>query len=332
MVKDLKNKLLKIIIRADSSQSIGLGHIMRCLVLAQRLKEQNYHVEIIFATQNLQGNINHKILEQNFELQLLKTDNINELIELNNQKKADLLIIDSYMINSEDEKFIKNKIKSKMLVFDDTFQIRYADIILNHGIQVNKKEYKNLVPKKSKVFAGEKFTLLRDEFFKSYKVKTRDKNVAIILGGNDTQNLSLKLKNLLKKIDKRFKISIITSSVNPHLKELQEGTDFSLLVDIANVAKVLAAQNFVICASGGNLFEVMALKVPFINIQVADNQQNIINFLNDKNIETTLIPKEISVKNLKEKIEYIFHHDIYEDLNLKFSKNHLAKKILKELQ
>ena len=87
MVKDLKNKLLKIIIRADSSQSIGLGHIMRCLVLAQRLKEQNYHVEIIFATQNLQGNINHKILEQNFELQLLKTDNINELIELNNQKK-----------------------------------------------------------------------------------------------------------------------------------------------------------------------------------------------------------------------------------------------------
>ena len=216
MVKDLKNKLLKIIIRADSSQSIGLGHIMRCLVLAQRLKEQNYHVEIIFATQNLQGNINHKILEQNFELHLLQTDDINELIELNNQKKADLLIIDSYMINSEDEKFIKNNIKSKMLVFDDTFQIRYADIILNHGIQVNKKEYKNLVPKKSKVFAGEKFTLLRDEFFKSYKVKTRDKNVAIILGGNDTQNLSLKLKNLLKKIkeniDKKNNISGLLSS------------------------------------------------------------------------------------------------------------------------
>lgn len=331
MVKDLRDKPLKIIIRTDSSQNIGLGHVMRCLVLAQQLKEQHYHVEITFATQNLLGNINHKILEQGFKLELLKTNDKKELIALNNQKKADLLIIDSYMINSEDEKFIKNSIKSKMLVFDDTFQKRYADIILNHGIQVKKNDYKNLVPKKSKVFAGEKFTLLRDEFFTSYKVKNRDKKVAILLGGNDTQNLSLKLKDLLKKIDKTFQITIITSGVNSHLEKLEKGTDFSLLVDIENVAEVLAAQSIVICASGGNLFEVMALKVPFINIQVADNQQNIVNFLKDKNIKTTLIPKEISVKNLKQKIEYILLHDIYKDLHLKFSKNHLAKKILKEL-
>jgi len=322
---------LRILIHANSSKTIGLGHVMRSIVLAQRLQEQDYHVEISFVVQNLGGNINHKILERGFALQLLKTDNIDELIALNNQKKADLLIIDSYMINSKEERFIKKNIKNKLLVFDDIFQKRYADIILNHGIQVKKKEYKNLVPKKSKVFAGAKFTLLRDEFFKSYKVKSRDKKVAIILGGNDTQNLSLKLKTLLKKIDTSYKITIITSSVNPHLKALKKGTDFSLLVDIDNVAKVLTAQSFVICASGGNLFEVMSLGVPFINIQVAGNQQNIVKFLKKKKIKTTLKPKELSIKKLKKRIEYISLHDIYKDLNLKFSKNHLAKKILKEL-
>ena len=327
----MKNKSLKIIIRADSSQSIGLGHTMRCLLLAQRLKEQNYHVEITFATQKLQGNINHKILRQGFKLQLLKTYKRDELIQKVNQKKADLLIIDSYMITSDDEKFIKNSIKSKLLVFDDTFERRYADIILNHGIQAKRKKYKNLVPKKSKVFTGEKFTLLRDEFFKSYKVKSSEKKVAIILGGNDTQNLSLGLKKKLKKIDKNFEVTIVTTSVNPHLQELQKGTDFSLLVDIENVAEVLAMQNFVICASGGNLFEVMALQIPFINIQVADNQQNIVDYLEAKNIRTSLILKKISLKHLRKKIEYIAVHDIYKNLHLKFSKYHVAKKILKEL-
>ena len=331
MVKDLKNKPLKIIIRADSSQFIGLGHIMRSLLLAKRLKEQNYHVEIFFASQNLEKNINHKILEQGFKLKLLKSNNPNELIQLCHKQKADLLIIDSYMIKSKDEKFIKKSIKSKLLVFDDTFEKRYADIILNHGIQVKKQMYKTLVPKKSKVFTGEKFTLLRDEFFQTYKVQNRDKKVAIILGGNDTQNLSLKLKKKLKKIDKNYKITIITTSVNPHLQELQKGTDFLLLVDIVNIAEVLAKQSFIVCASGGNLFEVMALKVPFINIQVADNQQNIVDYLQAKSIITSLLPKEITVKHLKEKIEYILVHDIYKNLNLKFSKNHLAKKILKEM-
>ena len=48
---------MTIIIRTDSSSVIGTGHIMRDLVLAGQFSE----AKIIFAVQDLPGNINHKI-------------------------------------------------------------------------------------------------------------------------------------------------------------------------------------------------------------------------------------------------------------------------------
>ena len=50
---------MNILIRADSSSYIGTGHIMRDLVLVKQYKNEN----IIFATQDLIGNVNYKIVE-----------------------------------------------------------------------------------------------------------------------------------------------------------------------------------------------------------------------------------------------------------------------------
>ncbi len=46
-----------ILIRADSSSTIGTGHIMRDLVLAEQFTDAN----IIFATQDLPGNANQPL-------------------------------------------------------------------------------------------------------------------------------------------------------------------------------------------------------------------------------------------------------------------------------
>ncbi len=49
-----------ILFRADSSSTIGTGHIMRDLVLAEQFEDAG----IVFATRDLPGNINHKIKEK----------------------------------------------------------------------------------------------------------------------------------------------------------------------------------------------------------------------------------------------------------------------------
>lgn len=324
----MRHKTLSILFRVDSSENIGLGHTMRCLVLAQRLKEQNAKLAISFATQALANNIDDRIVALGFTLHTLFTNEHKEFLNVVQSNPYDLIIIDSYQLDIKIEKLLQKQTQAKLLIFDDMFQAHSANMVLNHGIHVDKNAYKDLVPQTTKVFAGMAYTLLRDEFFLSYQTKRKRKSIAIILGGNDAANLSLSIARMLEH---RYKISIITTTANPHLKKLQKHTTFKLFVDINNIAEILSQQSCIICASGGNLFEVMALKLPFINIQIAQNQASIVHFLKEKNIHTTLQKEEINLENLQKKLIYLHKTDIYKNLELQFSKDTLAKKILKEL-
>ena len=70
---------MNIFFRADSSSTIGTGHIMRDLVLASQYKDAN----IIFATQDLDGNINHNILEAGYNIYEIEPKRLREQLKRN---------------------------------------------------------------------------------------------------------------------------------------------------------------------------------------------------------------------------------------------------------
>lgn len=323
----------KLLFRCDSSSSIGLGHVKRCLVLANRLRNKRKNLEIVFSSLDLPGNINSEISQNGFKILNLKNNDVENLNFVIKNLNINFLIIDSYDINDFFEEQLKTKNPNlKILSFDDMIKPHKSDIILNHGIQAKKSLYKNLVQKNCKLFCGSKYTILRDEFFKKYKSKIKKNSVAIILGGNDILNLSLKIANLLFEINNKYKITIITTSVNPNLEKLNQNKNIELLIDISNIAEVLSSKEIIICASGGTLFEVLAIKKKFINIEVANNQKATTQFLEKKKVYTTLQLDNLNLKNMKDKINHVRKKNLYKNLKLKFSMNKLAKKILGEFQ
>jgi len=273
------NKTKNILFRANSSSQIGIGHIMRDLVLAQKYAKKGYH--IIFATQDLKGNINHKILEAGYKLKILKSNSFKELNSLIFKLKIELVVLDSYEIDYKFEK----KIKVKTLSFDDTYKKHSCDILLNHNISADKKRYKDLVPKKCKLKCGNKYTLLRDEFLiekkKSYKPNKKF-TIFIAMGGADTASLNIKILKILNNF-KDLKVNLVTTTANEKLDKLKQYCRnkhwIKLHVNSTKIARLMKKSNLAIITPSTTVNEVTFMKIPFIAIKTALNQDDMYKFL-----------------------------------------------------
>ena len=284
-----------ILFRANSSSTIGTGHIMRDLVLAQKYAKKGHN--IIFASQELVGNINYKIKEAKYSIKILKSNDFKELNKLIKKLNVDMLVIDHYEIDYEFERKIKDKNKNlKILSFDDTYEKHYCDILLNHNISADIKRYKNLVPKNCKLKCGSRYTLLRDEFRvekkrlqKSQKKRSKITKIFIAMGGADHSNINIKILKVLKEF-KNIKVNLVTTNANRNLEELQKYCEdkkwIKLHINSNEIAKLMAKSDFAIVTPSVTVNEVCYLGIPMIAIKTAENQRDIYEFLKKRNYQT----------------------------------------------
>lgn len=253
---------------------------MRDLVLASKYAQNGN--TIIFATQNLDGNINHKISDSNFQVHIINSNNVSDIIELINIYKIDLIIIDHYSIDYNYEKTLKKKTNVSILSFDDTYEKHYCDILLNHNIYADSNRYKELVPSHCDIKCGEKYTLLREEFIKEKKTKT----ILLTMGGADSTNLNISILDVLQKFD-TIKVIIVTTSANKNIKILKNYCDkkswIKLYINSKKIAKIMKQSDYAITTPSVTSNELYFMNIPFIAIKIAQNQKEMYNYLKNKN-------------------------------------------------
>lgn len=305
-------KTKNILFRADSSSLIGTGHIMRDLVLANQYPKAN----IVFATQELNGNINHKIKETGYSLKILKSNDIKELDKLIKKLNIDMIVIDHYGIDYAFEKELKERnLNLTILSLDDTYEKHHCDILLNHNISGNKNKYKNLVPSHCELRCGAKYTLLREEFYnekkkikniKSKKVKT----IFIAMGGADHSNINIDILKVIKKIlnerenhNQNIKVNLVTTNANKNLQTLKKYCKnkswINLYINSNKIAKLMRKSDFTIVTPSVTVNEVYFMNKPLIAIKTADNQIDMYNYLKKKKF---LVLEKFNENKLKEGI------------------------------
>ena len=306
---------MNILIRADSSSYIGTGHIMRDLVLAKKFSKD----QIIFATQNLEGNINHKIKESNYNIEILNNNNFEELNKLIKKLNIDMIIIDHYEINYDFEKKLKEQnSKLKIFVFDDTYEKHYCDILLNHNIYADEKKYRNLVPKDCELKCGTNYTLLREEFLEAKKQKqtikkeNRLKTLFIAMGGTDHKNLNITiLKNIKIVCKKNIKVNLVTTTANRNLEKLKRYCKdkewINLHINSKEVANLMNQSDFAIITPSVTANEAYFLNLPFIAIKTAKNQKQMYKFLKRNNY---FILKKFNESGLKKYLKLFMEEKI----------------------
>ena len=302
-----------ILFRADSSSTIGTGHIMRDLVLAEQFNDAN----IIFATQDLEGNINHMIKEKNYTIAILRSNDIQELDTLIKKLAIDMIIIDHYKIDYPFEKQLKTQ-NSKLKIFslDDTYERHYCDILLNHNLYADPKKYEELVPKYCELRCGSAYTLLRDEFTVE-KQKARQNsndsdnlNVFIAMGGADHSGLNSKILDALESFPNTHS-HVVTTTANQHLEALQKYVsgkkDITLHINTDSIAMLMNKANFAIVTPSVTVNEIVYMNVPFVAIKTVENQNEMYQYLDQHHYA---VLEKFDASELLKKIEKITSKEI----------------------
>ena len=266
-----------IIFRVDASFSIGMGHLMRSLVLAQNYAKKGAKITFSMA----KSSQTTLVKEYGFGVVLLQSNNKKEFVKVIKKLHATMVVFDHYKINAKFEKYVKEKTGIKILSIDDKYQKHHCDILLNHNIHATASRYKKLVPPFCKIYCGERYTLLRQEFYQQ-KI-----DIFVAMGGSDTTGLNKKIIKALKKYKKKIQLHIVTTSANKNLKKLQKYSKkkkwVHLYVDSKNIATLIKKSEFAIITPSVIANEIIFMKKPFVAIQTMQNQNEMSRYFVKKN-------------------------------------------------
>ena len=301
---------MNIVFRTDASITIGTGHVMRCLTLADAFKDGEARCH--FICRDHQGNLAGLIKEKGYSCTLLplptgfsKSRNSQELAHaewLGASQEDDAescksiirdlqpswVIVDHYGINETWEGPIA-ELGPRIFVIDDLADRDHnCDVLLDQTLGRTVKDYESLVPPRAEVLCGAKYALLRPEFaeWRQFSLKSRKngelKRIFVNLGGVDKDNLTSSVLAGLEATQLASSVSVIVvlGAQCPNIQSVKEtaaSSRFSTEVIVAarNMAELMASADLAVGAAGATSWERCCLGLPTLMLVVANNQQSI---------------------------------------------------------
>lgn len=293
----------KIALRVDASSQIGTGHFMRCLSLADALRERGAHTR--FVSRHLPEHLRSKLAKKGHEFALLDTDKNNlaldelthaswlgvsqaqdaaDSIQALSDEKWDWLIVDHYAMDSRWET-VSRQTANKILVIDDIADRQHdCDVLLDQNLYADMEtRYFGKVSAHCQLLLGPRYALLRDEFRKLHEqVKPRSgpvKRVLVFFGGVDADNYTGHAIEALSQIDiSNLHVDVVIGAQHPFRKHIEAACKqrgFFCHVQTDKMAELMAEADLAIGAGGSACWERCCLGLPALLVSLADNQINI---------------------------------------------------------
>jgi UDP-2,4-diacetamido-2,4,6-trideoxy-beta-L-altropyranose hydrolase len=344
------------VIRADANEEIGIGHVMRCLALAEWLSDYQYKPVLI--TKYFNSFIETKIIELNGKMIIisesadqsdekyshsnwLKGSERNDALQctkLIEQEKSTngnisplFIIVDHYALAAPWEK--KLSFYAPILVVDDLSDREHdCTWLVDQTFGKTKNNYDKLVSENTVLMIGPKYGLLRKEFSETAKKQQRelplDKvRILVTLGGVDKNNDTSKILSYLDTYEhfysRELEATRVTSSSNPLLKDLEASiigkTNRTLKVNVSQMAEIMANNDVCIGAAGSTSWERCVMAIPTISMVIAENQQTIATNLEQAGIILNLgVMADITQEKFHKKMDELLNSDsLYRSLSEK---------------
>lgn len=283
---------MNVLIRADASVAIGTGHVMRCLTLAQALRERG--ASVTFLCRELPGSLNHYIEQQGFRVAPIPLDEdgswgadaryTQEVIAARGEH-PDWIIVDHYGLDARWESALRPMAHRIMVIDDLADRTHDCDLLLDQNIVQNQASvYEKLIPTHATQLLGPQYALLRNEFaHMRATLRPRDgavKRILVFFGGSDPTNESEKALAALSTSDfAGIVLDVVVGTSNPNREKIRAlcasrpNTVFHC--QVSNMAELMAQADLSLGAGGTTSWERMALGLPALVLSVAGNQEQI---------------------------------------------------------
>ena len=284
----------RIIIRADGGTHLGMGHVVRCLALADMLKN---HFQIFFAIQHPSVHTKQLIQEHAQLIELPFNSSFEEDCQhfLNHLHPSDLIILDGYSFTTWYQTQIKKK-NCKLICIDDLHSWKQvADIVINHAADVSAEKYE--IADYTRLCLGLKYVLLRKEFLTTQKRNDikEIKKVFISMGASDVDNITEKMIRVLIPFQLE-EIHLMLGSINPNITQLDDTiseiktTSIIKHTDISAITlrTLLQTCDACICPASTIALESCAVGIILITGYTAANQMEILNGLKKNQVAMSL--------------------------------------------
>lgn len=302
---------MRILFRCDASLDIGTGHVMRCLTLAEAMRERG--ASCVFACRMHPGNLAGMLRERGFvvrELEFVDSGNVaaaasesspgsqhqawlgadwqtdaRQVLAIIDGGPVDWLIVDHYALDHGWERAVRPACR-RLMVIDDLADRRHdCDLLLDQNFGREAGDYAQLVPKHCKVLAGSRFVLLRPEFaaLRPYSLGRRalgpPRHLLVAMGGVDQSNATGEVLQALKRagLPGDCRISIVLGPHAPWLAEVRALAEqmpwpTSVHVGITDISRLMAESDVAIGSGGGGTYERIFMGLPALLRPIAANQ------------------------------------------------------------
>lgn len=267
-------KRKRIIFRVDGNKTIGYGHVIRCLALAQILQSK---FECSFSSRTSDPFLSKTIKDAGFSIYNLPESkkHFSAFIEL--LTGTEIVVLDNYFFDTDYQSLIKNR-DCKLVCIDDTHDKHFvADAVINHAEGIKKNEYSKA--KYTQLCLGYRYAMLRPEFLDktaNARVFSAAPNVLISLGGTDPIEIVKKVTDTFLKHDTVNSVTLI-SKFDASLFENPGQKRFEILQNLTadQLASEMIKADFGFFPSSTISVEACACRLPLITGWFAENQINI---------------------------------------------------------
>jgi UDP-2,4-diacetamido-2,4,6-trideoxy-beta-L-altropyranose hydrolase len=263
---------LNVIFRADGNREIGMGHIVRCLALADGLRDSESLLEILFITRHEEGK--RAIEERSYRVIAAGDDEIARIGSL--ADKETLLITDFLDTDFAYISRIKEITNLKLICIDNNTHLKKidADVVINANV-FDKDETKTIGL--TRYYLGPKYMILRKEFELAHqegkKIEDNVGTILVVSGGADFSGHSLILDSVraLNKIGEEVDIHLIVGPAFPYKNQLngllsKTNRHFYVSCNPPNLVDIMKSADIAITAAGITLYELATLGIPPIAV------------------------------------------------------------------